>query len=157
MGAQRAVEHKMLIPPYSSILARWTSEEKTLWRKSKGEQASPFASAELNYQRKVGLALFKAKTKLCIRTSTALHVSFPTGRPEEWSEQRLFYFYYDYFIGNHRQKWPPKNGWATGNWPKMVSSAGPYNQVEATLPTTSRRGKSNKMPQPLEPACVTTA
>ncbi|XP_019820619.1 histidine--tRNA ligase, cytoplasmic isoform X1 [Bos indicus] len=43
-----AVEHKMLIPPCPSFLARWTSEEKTLWRKSKGEQASRFASAELS-------------------------------------------------------------------------------------------------------------
>lgn len=36
----------------------------------------------------------------------------------------------------------------------MVSSAEPYNQVEGTLPTTSL-GRSNKMPQPLEPVCVT--
>lgn len=38
----------MLIPPSFPILARWTSEEKILWKKSKGEQASPFASAELS-------------------------------------------------------------------------------------------------------------
>lgn len=43
-----AVEHKMLMTPCPSFLARWTSKEKTLWRKSKGEQASLFASAELS-------------------------------------------------------------------------------------------------------------
>lgn len=31
----------MLIPLSSLILARWMFEEKTLWRKSKGEQARP--------------------------------------------------------------------------------------------------------------------
>lgn len=48
MGTQGAVEWKMLIQPSSPILARWTSEEKTLWRKSKGEQASPSVHAELS-------------------------------------------------------------------------------------------------------------
>lgn len=30
------------------ILARWTSKEKTLWKRSGGEQANPSASAELS-------------------------------------------------------------------------------------------------------------
>ena len=47
-GPSRVVESKMLIPPFYLILARWMSEEKTLWKKSKGEQARPFASAELS-------------------------------------------------------------------------------------------------------------
>lgn len=47
-GHLGAVESKILIPPSLPILARWMSEEKTLWKKSKGEQASPFASAELS-------------------------------------------------------------------------------------------------------------
>lgn len=38
----------MLISLSSLLLARWTSEEKTLWKKSKGEQASLFASVELS-------------------------------------------------------------------------------------------------------------
>jgi hypothetical protein len=41
------------------------SEEKTLWRRSEGEQASPSASAELSkLLEEAGLALYEAKPKL---------------------------------------------------------------------------------------------
>lgn len=51
----------MLIPS-PSILARWMSEEKTLWRRSEEEQISPRPSAELSkLPEEAWLTLFELK------------------------------------------------------------------------------------------------
>lgn len=75
-------------------------------------------------------------------------------------------FYYHYFIDNHRPKWSGITPFFIGGPGGLVQSAlqGPIlrsplqdaNQMEGMLSTANRQ-RSNKITQPLEPACVTIA
>ena len=78
-----------------------------------------------------------------------MHISVPTGKPEKWPEQRLFYFYYDYFICNHRQKWSgtiPFSIWFWGLSPASVPGLqGPG--ARWSLPQSPTTGWRERSPQ----------
>lgn len=83
------------------------SEEKTLWRKSKGEQASPSASAELSNlseERKWDWYYLRLRQTAYV---LQLLCTFPFQQEDlKTGQNRDFNFYYGYFIDYYWQKWP---------------------------------------------------